>query len=87
VQVPTSHLDCDTVNYAIYRVEALDIAGTKSWFEKISEKKFQTENYLEICSPEAYVPHGPKKSVKSRGLSRRLWLSRILGQAKAVVRP
>ena len=61
---------------------ALEIAGTKAQFEKKVSKLRIGQNNLGNL-----LPHSAENSLKSRGLSRRLWLSKILGQAKAVVRP
>jgi hypothetical protein len=60
-----------------------------SQFGKSSAKGFQIKNYSKYFWEIAHLrlPHGPKNSLESRGLSQWLWLSRILGQAKAMVRP
>jgi hypothetical protein len=63
---------------------ALEIAGTKAQFERKVSKLIMRIGQNNLGN---LLPHSAENSLKSRGLSRRLWLSKILGQAKAVVRP
>jgi len=69
---------------------ALDIAGTKAKFGKNFGKRFSKlrinqNNFENLLTKGSLTVQ--KICSKAVGLSRRLWLSKILGQAKAVVRP
>jgi hypothetical protein len=61
-----------------------------SWEQKLSlGKLWKKVSKLRISQNnlENLLPHSAENSLKSCGLSRRFWLSKILGQAKAMVRP